>query len=318
MTDPFRYADTYEWMEHVRSGLGPVVITCAVNGGVQGQESHPDLPETPEQIAEQVAEAYEAGASVVHIHPRAKDDVSFTSRLTEDFVEVNRRVREACPDIVVNNTSGGTLGEDGTTYFHVLDARPEMASLNCGPDMSRFRMAPRPEPLQHPRAELLVDGCLPWTYAKIEQLARVMKERDVKPELEVYHSGQFHVTRFLQERGLLDAHPVHQFVMGYQTSAFPTPENVIRLLHELPLGSSFFCAGIGPFQVPMNAMAMLLGGHVRVGLEDNLYYSRGRRLKGNREAVERAARTAHELGRPVATPAQARQILGVSAVARTW
>ena len=103
-----------------------------------------------------------------------------------------------------------------------------------------------------------------------------------------------------------------QTVMGYQTSSWPTPENAINLLRELPEGASWLCSGIGPHQLPMTTLAILLGGHVRVGLEDNVYYKRGELAKSNAQLVARVVRLAHELGREVATPAQARAMLGIS------
>ena len=102
--------------------------------------------------------------------------------------------------------------------------------------------------------------------------------------------------------------------MGYQTSSFPTPDNVISLLRELPAGALWLCSGIGPFQLPMTTFALLLGGHVRVGLEDNLYLKRGQKFESNAQAVERTVRITHELNREVATPAQAREMLGIAAV----
>lgn len=310
---PWRYADTYQWMERVQRGLGPTIITCAVNGGVQGREAHPALPETPEEIADQVAEAYDAGASVVHIHGRSPDALWDAASSAEVYFEINRLVRERCPDIVINNTTGGGPSTTMEDRLRCLDARPEMASLNLGPDMSRFRIKPRPEPLPHPHDGFDIDVCVPFTYGIIEDLATAMAERNIKPELETYHSGQYWVSRGLIERGLLQRPYVHQFVMAYQTSAYPTPGNVLHLLEELAEGSLFFCAGIGVFQHPMNATAILLGGHVRVGLEDNLNYRRGQKFTGNGEAVTRVARLIEELQRPVATPAEARALLGIDA-----
>lgn len=318
MTETWDHSDAYQYMDHVRGGLGPVILTCALSGGVQGKEANPAIPETPTELAEQAYEAYQAGASVVHVHLRDPENHAQNTMRLEVALEANALIRERCPDLIINNTTGGGPGTTMDDRFAALEARPEMASLNLGPDMSRFRLAARRPPLTHPHEEMLVDECVPFTYGIIEQLARGMKERGIKPEMELYHPGQFWVSKFLMDEGLLEPPYVHQFVMGYQTSSFPTPENLCALVRELPEGSVFFACGIGPFQMPMTTMAMLMGGHARIGLEDNVYHSRGRKLEGNGEAVDRAARIAKELNRPVATPAQAREILGLAATPRAF
>jgi 3-keto-5-aminohexanoate cleavage enzyme len=307
----FDYRDSRAYMERVRTGLPPLIVTCAVNGGVQGRELNDALPETPEEIARACKEAYDAGASIVHIHGRDPDNLAMSAEDPDVYREINARVRELCPDLIINNTTGGGPGMTMEARYRCLEALPELASLNMGPDMSRFRLPARPEPLPHPHAEVVYDDCLPFTYGIIEKLAAVMKERGIKPEMETYHSGQFWPGSSVIEAGLVDPPYLFQFVMGYQTSAFPTPENLVHLVNELPKNSVFFVCGIGPFQLPMTTMSILMGGHVRVGLEDNVYYRRGQKLAGNGEAVERVLRIAHELNREIATPAQARELLGL-------
>jgi 3-keto-5-aminohexanoate cleavage enzyme len=202
--------------------------------------------------------------------------------------------------------------------FESLDARPEMASLNLGPDMSRFKVPERPDSLPDPHPAEEYDTVIPFSYGIIDTLADLMGDRLIKPEMETYQAGQFQVSRGLIERGLVDPPYVHQFVMGYQTSALPTPKNLIQLIDELPDESLFFTCGIGQFQLPMTTLSIVLGGHVRVGLEDNVYYSRGRKFKGNGEPVERATQIAASQGREVTTPAEAREILGLSAEPSTY
>jgi 3-keto-5-aminohexanoate cleavage enzyme len=138
-----------------------------------------------------------------------------------------------------------------------------------------------------------------------------MREYAIKPELEIYQPGQLWVSNFLIDEQLIEPPYFHQFVMGYQTSSFATPWALADLVRDLPANSIFSVCGIGPFQLPMTTMSTLMGGHVRVGLEDNIYHSRGRKLAGNGEAVERAVRTANELNRELASPTQAREILGI-------
>lgn len=317
--DTWNYSDTYEWMARMRGdGLGPVIVTCALNGGVQGKEANDAIPETPEEIAQAAYDAYNAGAAAVHIHGRNPDNLSDTAMNPELMLEINAAVRERCPDLIINNTTGGGPSTTMEDRYDGLRARPELASLNMGPDMSRFVVKPRPGENGHGHDGFVYDDCIPFTYGIIGRLAALMLELDVKPELEIYHPGEYWVTQYLIEEGVLRPPYFHQFVMGYQTSSYPTPENVCALVRELPAGSVFSVCGIGQFQLPMTTMSILLGGHVRVGLEDNIYYSRGRKLAGNGEAVERAVRIAQDHNRAIATAAEAREILGLSPTPRQY
>ena len=307
----WRYADTFEYMDRIRAGFPPAMICVAVNGGIQGKETHESLPETPDEIADSVAAACEAGASMVHVHARDARDFTQGARRIDEWLEVNSKIRERCPDIVVNNTTGGDLTMSMEERLSCLDAAPDVASLNLTPDMSRFTMKARKAPLLHPRPEEEVDACIPFTYGLVEQFAAEMKKRGIKPEMETYHTGGAWVMRDLIDRKLVDPPYLIQTVMGAQTASYPTPEHVIHLLRELPAQSVWLCSGIGPFQLPLTTMALFMGGHVRVGLEDNLYYARGRKFKDNAEAVRRAVRLAGELNRKVATPAETRALLGL-------
>lgn len=310
----WRYADTYEFMERVQAGMPPAIVCVACNGGVQGKESSDALPETADEIADSVGAAYRAGASVVHVHARDPRNLTDAATTTETWWEVNSKIRERCPEIIINNTTGGGLNSTMRDRLACLDAKPELASLNLTPDMSRFRLKERKAPLPNPRPAVEFDDCIPFSYRLVGEFARAMKERGIKPELETYHTGGAWVIRDLIERELIQGPYYIQTVMGYQTSSLPAPENVINLLREFPAESIWLCSGIGPFQLPLTTFALLLGGHVRVGLEDNLYLKRGQKLRSNAEVVERTVRIAHELNREVATPAQARQMLGISAV----
>lgn len=310
----WRYADTYEFMERVQQGMPPAIICVACNGGVQGKESNPALPETADEIADSVYEAYCAGASVVHVHARDPKNLPEAATTAEVWWEVNSKIRARCPDIIINNTTGGGPNSTMENRLACLDAKPEMASLNLTPDMSRFKLKERKPPLPNPRGPIEFNDCIPFTYRLVEAFARAMKEKGIKPELETYHSGGAWVIRDLVERELIESPVYVQTVMGYQTSSFPTPENVLQLIKEFPPGAIWLCSGIGPFQLPMTTLALLLGGHARVGLEDNLYLKRGQKLKSNAEVVARTVRIAHELNRQVATPAQARSMLGISRV----
>jgi len=270
------------------------------------------LPETVEEIADSIYGAYKAGASMVHIHARDPQNLANCARTTEVWYETNKKVRELCPDIIINNTTGGGLDMTMEERLSCLDAGPEVASLNLVPDMSKFKMKARKPPLPHPHPPVEYDDCIPFSYKLVTRFATEMKKRGIKPELETYHTGGAWVIRDLIEQNLIEKPYWIQTVMGYQTSSFPTVDNVVGILRELPKGSLWLCSGIGIFQLPMTTLAILMGGHSRVGMEDNIYYRRGEKLKSNAQVVERTVRIAHELNRDIATPAQAREMLGLS------
>jgi 3-keto-5-aminohexanoate cleavage enzyme len=313
----WRYADAYEYLERVGK-MPPAIICCACNGGVQGKESNVALPETADEIADSVHAAYAAGASMVHIHARDPERQTRPATRTETWLEVNARVRERCPDIIINNTTGGGPDMTMEERLQCLPARPEVASLNLTPDMSKFRLKARPDTLPDPHPEVVYDECLPFSYKLVSRFAAEMKKWGVKPEMETYHTGGAWVIRDLIQQGLVEPPYWIQTVMGYQTSSLATPENVIHLVREFPDETLWLCSGIGPHQVPMTTLSLMLGGHVRVGLEDNVYYRRGELAKSNAQLVERAVRIAHELNREIATPAQARAMLGLSATPTTY
>jgi len=308
----FKYTDAYQFMKLVVEGMQPLIICVACNGGVQGKEYNNNLPESSDEIADSVYEAYNAGASMVHIHARDPNKLASCARHTADWLEVNQKVRERCPDIIINNTTGGGLDMTMEERLSCLDANPEVASLNLVPDMSKFAMKERKAPLPDPHPAYEYDDCIPFSYRLVTQFAKEMKKRGIKPELETYHPGGAWVIRDLIEQGLLEKPYWIQTVMGYQTSSFPTVENVVALLREFPQDALWLCSAIGIFQLPMTTLAILMGGHARVGMEDNIYYARGEKLKSNAQVVERTVRIAHELNREIATPAEARKMLGIS------
>jgi 3-keto-5-aminohexanoate cleavage enzyme len=308
----WNYANSYEFMERTQNGLPPVIICVACNGGVQGKEYNENLPETIDEIADSIYGAYKAGASMVHIHARDPQNLANCARTTEVWYETNKKVRERCPDIVINNTTGGGLDMTMEERLSCLDAGPEVASLNLVPDMSKFKMKARKPPLPHPHPPNEYDDCIPFSYKLVTRFATEMKKRGIKAELETYHTGGAWVIRDLIEQGLIERPYWIQTVMGYQTSSFPTVDNVVAILREFPEDSLWLCSGIGIFQLPMTTLAILMGGHSRVGMEDNIYYRHGEKLKSNAQVVERTVRIAHELNRDIATPAQARKMLGLS------
>lgn len=307
------FKNPYAWMERAaRSAFPPLIICCAISGGIQGKESNSNLPETAEEQAQSAYDAYNAGASMIHVHVRNTQKLYESSDSAAEYRAVNRMIRARCPDVIINNTTGGSYGMTDSQRLACLDAAPEVASLNLGPEMYKFKAKARPEPLTHPRPALDLDGLHPATYAQINHYAREMKRRRIKPEMELYHPGMYWVIQDLEREKLIEPPYLVQFVLGTVTGSFPTPWTVMSLLQELPPNSIFEVIGTGAYQLPLNTLAILLGGHVRVGMEDNVYYKKGQLLASNAQAVERIVRIARELNREIATPAQAREILGLS------
>ena len=313
------YRNPYLWMKKVQtSSLPPLIICCAITGGIQGKEANPNLPETPQEQAEQTWAAYQAGASMVHVHVRDPEAWYNCSGDADQYRLVNGLIRDKCPEIIINNTTGGGPGMTPEERLCVLDAAPEVATLNMGPDVFKMTLKERPEPLPHPRPAYPIEGCIPIDYAEIAMFAGRMKDKGIKPEMELYQPGHYWTAWSVIDQALIEPPYLFQFVMGYQTSYYATPGNLQNFIQELPENSIYEVAGLGPYQLPMTTMSIILGGHVRVGLEDNIYARRGRLYDSNAQAVERIARIARDLNREIATPAQAREMLGLSPKPSTY
>jgi 3-keto-5-aminohexanoate cleavage enzyme len=270
----------------------PVIVTAALTGGVHGKEANPNLPETPEEIGRAAAAAEDAGAAVVHVHARRPNgERSFA---TERFQAIDDAIRDHADDVIVQHSTGGTGAPDDARHQPLrTDPPPEMASLDMGP-LNRY---------DHLTSEN--------TRGLVDSLYDEMRERGIKPELEVFNDGHRNEVHGLLERHDL-ADPVYAtLIFGPGTLTRPTPENFLNAIANLPGGAQFNTLGFGRHQLPFATMGILFGGHVRVGLEDNVYYRRGELAESNAQLVERVVRVAEELGREVATPAQARGILGL-------
>ncbi|NHN59375.1 MULTISPECIES: 3-keto-5-aminohexanoate cleavage protein [Halorussus] len=269
----------------------PVVITAALTGGVQGKEANPNLPETPEEIGRAAAECEEAGAAVVHLHARRPNGERSFDR--ERFQATTDEVRSRT-DLVVQHSTGGTAAPlEARRQSLRTDPAPDMASLDMGP-LNRYR---------HLTSEN--------TRAMVDSLYDEMKERGIKPELEVFNDGHLNEVRGLLERRDLDEPVYATLIFGGGTTSPPSPRNLLNAADNLPEGALFNTLGFGPHQLPLTTMGVLLGGHVRVGLEDNAYFRKGELAESNARLVARTADLARTLGRDPATPDEAREILNL-------
>ena len=272
--------------------MQPLIVTCAPVGAELSPEQTPHLAVTPTQLGEVAAEVAEAGASLVHVHCR-NDDGSNTHEVAR-FRAAYEAIR-AKSDLIVQFSTGGAISMTPQERAAVLQLRPEMATLTCG-------------------SVNFGDEIFENSFPIMRTIAGAMKEFGVKPELEIFDKGHLANARRLAAEGVLDLPQHVDFVLGVPGALEASVENLCDLLRDLPEGCTWSVAGIGRHQLPLAMAAIAMGGHVRVGLEDNIYYSKGR-LATNGELVARIVRIANEAGRPVATPEQAREILSLPPLA---
>jgi uncharacterized protein (DUF849 family) len=288
----------------------PVIVTCAVTGGAPTAGKHPAVPVTPEQIAAAVIEAAGAGAAIAHVHVR-DPQTGMASMDVALYREVVERVRGARCSILINLTTGPgsrfvpsdddpRTGGPGTTMrkplervAHVLELLPDICSLDVGSmnfGETGFVNIP----------------------AHLRIMAKAIAEAGVKPELEVFEPGHILLARKLIDEGLIASPALFQICLGIPYGAPATTESMIFMKSLLPRDALWASFGISRAEFPMVAQAAILGGHVRVGLEDNLYIEHGVLASGNGVLVERAVAIVHALGMSVASPEEARRILGLA------
>ena len=287
-----------------------VMITCAVTGSGDSIGKHPDLPVTPKQIAQACFDAADAGAAMVHIHVRNLENGK-ASRDPKLFRQVVELVRAKGTDVIINLTAGmggdfvpsaenPAIGGPGTDIVgamerlaHVEELLPDVCSLDCG--TLNFGMG----------HEVYIN-----TSACLAAMAKRVQELGVKPELEVFDLGQIRLARHLIDQGLIDAPPLFQVCLGLAWSAGADTNSMLAMTNALPADANWFSFGPGTMQMPMAAQAMILGGNVRVGLEDNLYLKKGV-LASNGQLVEKAAHIIDQLGGRVMSAKEARVKMGL-------
>ena len=279
------------------------VITCAVSGVLANRKQCPYIPYTPVEIAEECKRAYDAGAAVVHIHARNDDGTPTFSPAT--FAKIKEETRKRCP--IILNFSTGTIVDDVTEQCaYVKESRPEIAALNMG-TMNYAKYSKN-------QKQFVFDMVFPNTYGKILKLLAAMNEAGVKPELECFDTGHTSGIWPLLEMGALKKPLQFSFIVNVLGGIPPTVESLQlqkKIALDLAPGSEWEVIGISHCQWKMLATALVVGGNVRVGLEDHLYLPSGAPAKSNGELVEVAARMVRDTGRKPATVEQARQILGL-------
>lgn len=288
---------------------GKTIVTCAVTGGADTVKKHPGVPVTPEQIAKAVTDARNAGATIAHIHVR-DPKTGRASQNIDYYREVVERVRGAGCDVLINLTTGPgsrfvpgednpAIGGPGTTMTqplervrHVAELHPDLCSLDVG-------------------SMNFGETGFVNTPAHLRIMAQAIADIGVKPELEVFEPGHIMLARKMIEDGHIGEPPLFQICLGIPWGAPATPETMLFMRNLLPSGAMWAGFGISRMEFPMVAQAVLFGGHVRVGLEDNLYIDHGVLAPSNAALVERAVRIVQLLGAEVATPEEAREMLGL-------
>jgi 3-keto-5-aminohexanoate cleavage enzyme len=271
-----------------------VIVTCSLTGGIQTKAANPNLPEQPTEIAHQAYECFNEGCAIAHIHARDKSGVPTGS--PEVFKEIHSNIRAKC-NIVIQDSTGGGANLSLDQRLECLEAQPEMASLNLG-SMLRTIGPAAGTVWTNPRSEL-------------ERFATEMARRNIKPEMEIYHHGMIREMNNFIAKGLIKKPYYVNFVMGmaFQGAVDATPENLMTQIQLLPPGSLFNCCAMGAAQIPITTLSVLLGGQARVGMEDNVYYSKGVLAKSNAQLVARSVGIIRSLGYEIATPDEAREIL---------
>ncbi len=266
-----------------------VIITAALTGAVTPKESNPTIPLTPQEIADEAYACWKAGAAVVHIHMRDEKGIGTMDK--GRFKEAAKLISGKC-DVVINMTTSGETGaSDDRRMAHLIELEPEIASYDAG----TFNWTP-----------YIFVNSPPF----LEKLGAVMQEHNIKPEVEVFDSGMLHNALHYVKQGVLKA-PLHvQFCLGVLGASTARVEDLVFLKSQLPKDATWSAFGVGKDHLPILYAAIAMGGHVRVGLEDNIYYAKNT-LASNVDLVSRAARLVREANKEVAKPEEARRILGL-------
>ncbi|MDO5301150.1 MAG: 3-keto-5-aminohexanoate cleavage protein [Tissierellia bacterium] len=266
-----------------------LIITAAICGAEVTKEQNPMVPYTVEEIVREAKSAYDAGASIIHLHVREDDGTPTQSKAR--FEECIDAIRKVCPDAIIQPSTGGAVGMSDMERLEVTELHPEMATLDCG------------------SCNFGGDEVFLNSDTTIRNFGRIMQERGVKPEVEVFDKGMVDLAKGYIKEGVI-TQPTHfDFVMGVQLAA--TVPDLAYIAGSVPEGSTWTVAGVGKNQFPMATAGILMGGHVRVGFEDNLYIEKGKLAESNGQLVEKVVTIAKLLGREIATPAEAREILSL-------
>ncbi|MFX0039481.1 MAG: 3-keto-5-aminohexanoate cleavage protein [Promethearchaeota archaeon] len=271
-----------------------LIITAAICGAEVTKEHNPNVPYTIDEIGREAESAYHAGASIIHLHVREDDGTPTQSK--ERFRKCIEEIKKRCSDVIIMPSTGGAVGMTNEERLQpiYLEPPPEIATLDCG--TMNYGSGD----------EIFIN-----TENTIIYFAEEMNKRGIKYELECFDKGMVDTALRLHEKGYLKK-PLHfNFVLGVLGGIAATPRDLVFLKETIPKDSTYTVCAIGRHEFPMITLSIIMGGHVRVGFEDNIYLSKGKLAKSNGELVEKVLRLSKELGREIATPDEARNILGL-------
>jgi 3-keto-5-aminohexanoate cleavage enzyme len=279
-----------------------VIITAALAGAASFKENNPAVPYSPEEFAEEAYKAHQAGAAMVHVHARRDD--GFPTHEIDRIQATYDAIRAKSPDLIVNLSSA--VGHGATPeqrIAQIVAVRPEMASLNT--NTMNFSI------INRKTGQIVFDGVFENTFTMLQDFGQAMEENKVKPEVECYDMGGLDNFLLIARQGFF-SDPVNiNFVWGVAGGQRFRPDAFLAMYHALPPGANFTTCGVGKDQFPCNMQSCLVGGHMRVGLEDNVRMPNGDLAKGSYEQVEWAVKVADAMGREPATPEEAREIMGL-------
>lgn len=267
------------------------IITVAPTGAWPSKQDNPSIPLTPQEIADDVYDCWQAGASIAHLHMR--DDQGSGTMDKEKFRETVKLIQEKCGIVINLTTSGDLNATDETRMAHLIDLKPELASYDA--------------------------GSMNWAHTTLflnppdflEKLGQTMIDNGVKPEIEIFDAGMIYNSEYYIKKGVIKEPAHYQFVMGAPGGIAATVENLVFLKGLISKNSTWSAFGIGKGAIPIMLTSIALGGHVRVGMEDNVFFAKGRLAASNREFVEQAANLIRVANKEVASPDEAREILGL-------
>ncbi len=306
------YTSQREYVRRISGGMPPVIISAVVTG-VHQKSENPAVPVTAEEQADAAAEVFAAGATIIHIHARQAEDPTQASHEADRYREINAMMRAKAPQILVDNSQGfADLSTAGSSFVGTAH-HYKSAPIEAGPDIMAFN--PGPMTFRGGAAYTGGDGgpskVTLATFDDSERTAHRLRERGIKPQVFLYHPGHLDILDYLIQRDALDKPYFLQLVFGQESGINTSMDSFLYMVRNLPEDSLFQTCALGLEELHVNVMAMLLGGHVRTGLEDCIHYQCGELARSNAQMVERIARIANDLGRGVATIEETRRMLGI-------
>jgi len=269
--------------------MDKLIITCAISGAEVTKSHNEAVPYTIKEMVEAASGAYQAGASIIHLH--ARNDDGMPTQDKHRYLEISKAIKEKCPDLIIQVSTGGAVGMSREERSQVLDILPEMATLDCGT-------------LNFGGDDIFVN-----TENDIIYFANKMNNLGVRYEMECFEKGHIDLTLRLIKKGYIKNHLHYSFVLGVVGGMQGEERDFLFLKDSIPEGATYSVAGIGKYEFSLANLAIKHGGHVRVGLEDNIYLEKGVLAKSNAELVKKVVEMAKREGREIATPKEARELL---------